>query len=187
MLDTDNVHPDVLGAKALYMQLVHDFPELMCGGKATVYEQTKANFSSSGKMTIEAPETIGKDKMFTFTADLNTSFTGTLIIGNGNGTSEGSTYLSISSSKIEVYQILGGQKMLVASKDNTLKLEDIITVKIHVSGTLASVYVQSTGETGEIEGKLFGFDSIGWTFVGDAYAEVSGMTLYNASLKWYTV
>ncbi len=186
MLYTDNIHPDVLGAKALYMQILLDFPEIMGGSQATIYSEKADTLNSGSSVTIEAPDKIEKNKAFIFTADFNDAFTGTILIGNGKGV-EGGTWIEIDSTFVTVYKTVDGEATVVTQVNNMAVLKDLVYVRIHVKGDTAYIDVVSTAESNDYNNinHVFSFN-VEWSFAGDVFASVSNASLNNVSLKWFT-
>jgi hypothetical protein len=187
MLYSDNVHPDIRGAKALYMQFMHDFPEIIAGCEIDVAENKNETLNADETLTIVPNGPVGEQKVITFTADYS-SFSG-FSIGNGAGV-EGGTWVEITESKVAVYTMQNGVKVELAQEVNSLVMEDLVTVIIHVDGTSAKICVQGTGEkdfeSSKTKNVIFNVKST-WSFAGDVFVSADeGQNFENASLKWYS-
>ncbi len=194
MLYTDNVHPTNLGAKALYLQLATDFPEIFGGwnGEITADSWAEKDTLTSGEsLTVEAPETFKANQIFTFSAAFDGRLSGTVEIGNGRGV-EGGTWVAITSTRITVYQRRNGEDVEIKSIDNKLEMNNILNLKIHVKDGTASLVMSSSGEKEDLERKMFGFGTgtneavVVWTAVGNAFVTSNGAELEEASFCWYT-
>lgn len=184
MLYSDNVHPAVLGAKALYMQFVADFPEIMGGWNVTVYKENADFLYSSDSITITSPSEIEKNKIYTFSADYNGEFRGAIEIGNDKST-DGATWIKIDSTYITVYRNIGGKDTEIKTVEHNALLLDLINVKIHVVGYTANISIIGAGETAEFKNDVFNFDT-SWTFAGDISATAVNVDLTDVSLSFFT-
>ena len=205
MLASDSVHPTNLGAKALYMQVATDFPEIFGGWNGEIDKENNwaetDTLVSGGYLTVNAPETLKQNKIFTFSAEFDERLSGTIEIGNGKDV-EGGTWVAISSSKVTVYQKQNGEAVEIQSIDNKLEMVNRFYIKIHVKGDTATIVMASTGEKEDLGAWIFGFGdlkgaakdkvgytnspSVSWTAVGDAFVTVNGTDLDYASFCWYT-
>ena len=185
MLHTDYVHPTNLGAKALYMQLAVDFPEIMGGTNTTVYREELEELKSGSSATIKAPETLENNKVFAFGARLDDEFKGTISIGNGKGV-EGGTWVEIDKDNVTVYQTVNGTPTEILKKENKVVIDSLINLKIHVKGDTANVSLMSVSEIDESCGnRVFNFD-VTWSSAGDAFVSTQGNDLRNVKFSWFT-
>ncbi len=185
MLHTDYVHPTNLGAKALYMQLINDFPEIMGGTDATVYNQSAESLKDGSSLTIDAPDALQYNKIFTFTADFDGELRGKISIGNDKSV-EGSTWIEIDEGMVKAYSNVGGTATEIFSIENSVEVKNLINLRIHVYGESANVSFVSAGEKDTSMGnKVFSFN-VSWGSEGDIFASVQGQNFTNASLNWYT-
>ena len=187
MLYTDIVHPAVPGARALYLQFIHDFPEIAGGIGSETYEAAIATLNAGQKLEITPPTELGTDKMFTFTADFTgASLSGTIKIGNGS-TEDGATWVEITSNTVAVYMMRGGEAILVSQSvaNHNLNMRELIAVKIHVVDGTAKIQMYSYGEMGTVGNALFSITA-SWASVGKPFATCTGQTLTNAEFRWRT-
>ena len=195
MLHTDYVHPTILGAKSLYMQLATDFPEIFGGWNGEVSEESWAEadtLTSGASLTVKAPTELKASQIFTFSTGFAGRLSGTIEIGNGKNV-EGGTWVSISATKVTVYQRQNGDAVEITRIDNDLEMNNLLNLKIHVKDGKASIVMASSGEKVDLKDKLFGFSnnsnasSVSWNAVGDAFVTVNGAELTDVSFCWYTV
>ena len=196
MLHSDIVHPALPGAKGLYMQFIHDFPEIAGGIGSETYEKALASVSAGTEMVLPKPATIGDEQIITFTADINGKYgNSTLKIGNG-GTAEGSTWVEITGKTAAAYMMIGGEAVRLSEEviTHNVIVDLRLAVKIHVAGGKAKISFYSVGEekvTPNNNGgftyssELFSFEAE-WATVGNLFAVSEGMALQNAELRWRT-
>ncbi len=196
MLHSDIVHPALPGAKGLYMQFIHDFPEIAGGIGSETYEKALASVGAGTEMVLPKPATIGDEQIITFTADINGKYgNSTLKIGNG-GTAEGSTWVEITGKTAAAYMMIGGEAVRLSEEviTHNVIVDLRLAVKIHVAGGKAKISFYSVGEekvTPDNKGgftyssELFSFEAE-WATVGNLFAVSEGMALQNAELRWRT-
>ncbi len=187
MLSSDEVHPNRIGARAFYLQFLCDFPELMGGIGAAVYEKTQKTLTAGSVIKVEENENAKRQSAIVFSADFfGSSLSGTIEIGNGKG-SEGSSYVAIDKDYVKVYTIENGKKVLVCEAHNQADMKDLVNVAIHVNGSKAKISIMSSAEKNYDPNNVTVFSvETYWSAVGDAYASVTGQSLTNANLKWHT-
>lgn len=181
MLYTDNVHPRQLGARASYLAIIVDAPELILGRAADVFTKT-AQTLSKDKISIRGTE-VCDDSAITFRADFNGAFDGKLVIGNGE--SEGS-YLVIDKDNISVYNLSDGEAKLTSKEANPAVMEELVNLKIKIKDGKASIALMSVSEKDfSLETPKTRLDTIvaDWKASGEVYASVSGQQISDVRIK----
>ncbi|MBO5879099.1 MAG: InlB B-repeat-containing protein [Clostridia bacterium] len=184
MLYTDNVHPTRLGAIAYYMQMINTFPELMRKTDAEIYKsEVGKNVSGNNAVNVSVPNELCESKIFTLSADFAGSLMGSIELSTGKA--NGGTYMVIDKNNINVYRNVNGEEVLVTTIANPLKTENILNVKVHVTGCSATVTMMSVGFKDTSDIKLFTFDTE-WVVAGELAVSTNSQTLTEAFATFFT-
>lgn len=181
MLYTDNVHPRQLGARASYLAIIVDAPELILCRAADVFTKT-ADTLSDDKISIRGADACD-DSAITFRADFNGTFSGKLIIGNGD--SDGS-FIVVDKDDIAVYNLSDGKAKLVLKEVNPAVMQDLVNLKIKIKDGKASIALMSASEKDfSLETPKKRLDTIvaDWKASGEVYASVSGQQISDVRIK----
>ena len=181
MLYTDNVHPRQLGARASYLAIIVDAPELIIGRAGDVFTKTAENLSDD-KIIISGAEATD-DSAITFRADFKGAFDGKITIGNGE--SEGS-FITVDKDDICVYNISDGKAKLTSKEVNPAVMQDLVNLKIKIKDGKASIALMSVSEKDfSLETPKTRLDTIvcDWNASGEVFASVSGQELSDVRIK----
>ncbi len=176
MLCGDNVHPAKLGARASYLGIVCDCPELMLGKNADVELAEAEKLSEGEKLTLKYSE-VKTQSAITFRADFSGELSGKITIGSENGSA-----VKIDKDNISVFAKDGN---ILFETENPAVCEKVITLKIKISDNVAEIVLASAGEKNFDAAKAT-LDVIGaeWTTSGELFASSEGVELSDAKLRF---
>lgn len=179
MLCGDNVHPAKIGARASYLAITCDCPELILGKAADVSLIEAEKLTDGGKLTLNLEE-VKSQSAITFRADFSGELSGEITIGSENGTS-----VKIDKDNISVFD-KGGK--LILKSENPAICEKVITLKIKLSDNLAEILLASAGEKNFDAAKAT-LDVIDaeWTMSQKLFVTSEGVELSDAKLRFCTV